>query len=1117
MKKTSKVIAMLLSLTMILSVCGMMTVFAEGEYAVKYGANNVIRIENSADNLGFEAGVARTFEFNVPADGEYFVILGKAKNAEGKYDIGINLSLSLTQGEETPQVLDYTFNKGMRQDFQAPVERVGNNVPMNVTLTAGACTLSLTAETETNIYYIELRDTRLQITEEKQTISSFDFKEASLNGSHVNEQVAYGTGIMYPDGYTLVGNYLDAAFDQSTTDSNRRVRYIHILNACFAEYDIDVQTAGYYQISTFMNLYTTAYPKTSTLTVQVDGNAVSDLSYIKESKETPSLLIPSRAIYLTAGRHTLRFANNSSTGAYVYYITAEQVDPNKAVKVDDNFTRIEFAKQEGKATLNSEDGLSVTKTVELVGGTYAVFVKKPVEFYGADCTYDVTFSQNGETASNVNVAAATNGDSNNKGFAYERVGDNVGTTFTVPDGEVDFTFAVSKDCDVEYIDLRRLELPLTGGKQAIAVADFSIVNNLGPLHCSQQFGTGSTSHVLTDYPLIGDYFSNKITPTQKYFPIHLSKDATVGYTVDVAQTGWYQFGVVINTYKSNGILSLYADDNVIDAARYTYTTTPQPDLTYAYNSVYLTEGRHTIKLSAAIGGIYLYRFTTEKLDGDPVYEFSGESATIMQLGMNSEAAIDGDYRLLDSGDSASFKLNNTYTDPQGKNEYTLKLAVDTSAVSDAVLDVQIGETLYSNIQAGGKFGDVNAGTIVLPEGENIVTVTSKSDGVKFKSFSVIETVITTNELGNTLLSILRASAISEGVTPDAAGSASFTAEQFVEFDVNAVAAGAYTVCMTAKSPQTGFTVYVDDVDYTDSEYLLTQGAAVNNSKNTTMLKNAATNIHLTEGIHKIKIVFHDVDNEAVTHAVSEVYLRRVDKTVDSKTRIQLGTWDYVAFNSGNPGWNLAAQNGQGLTYKGDELFRNVVFMGNVAVTYEFNVAESGFYKISNFGTGPENATQKSTYAIDGGIKTSETEFGYIGTGSDQVVENIYLDYAYLTVGTHTLTIYATNPSEQAVRMNMTQITWVPDVLEAEYDEETRIVSFASSGLDVTEDGTIYLAAYSGNRLIGMNAVDVKAGTKAVKLAANVRVAPDMVKVLTFNSSFKPLAAALEFVGEDLIN
>ena len=47
MKRTSKVIALLLSLAMVLSVCGVLTVFAEGEYTVKTGTNNMIRIENA--------------------------------------------------------------------------------------------------------------------------------------------------------------------------------------------------------------------------------------------------------------------------------------------------------------------------------------------------------------------------------------------------------------------------------------------------------------------------------------------------------------------------------------------------------------------------------------------------------------------------------------------------------------------------------------------------------------------------------------------------------------------------------------------------------------------------------------------------------------------------------------------------------------------------------------------------------------------------------------------------------------------------------------------------------------------------------------------------------------
>lgn len=1120
MKRMSKLLAMLMSLAMVLSVCGMTAVFAEGEYEAVYGTNNMIRIELGADYRTFEAGVFRTFEFDVPEDGTYYAILSKVlrDDAEGKYDRDIPVSLNFYQNDASDgQVLNYTLSSDIEQNANCAIERVGNNVAMNVDLTQGTWKLDLTAESATGFNYIELRDTRLKLPAEKLYISPFDFKAANLGPYHVNEQVAFGyKQTPPPSDYTLVGNYLDEAiFDQSTTAELNKYRFIHIQNGSSADYEIDVETAGYYQISTYVNLYAKTYPASASLTVNVDGAAVSELPFTKESEGTPDTLIPSRAIYLSEGTHTLQFKNTSGTGMYVFYILAEPVDANKVVKVDDNFTRIEFAKQEGKATLNSEDGLSVTKTVDLVGGTYAVFVKKPVEFYGDDCVYNVTFSQEGSDPVNVSVAAATNTDSKNKGFSYERVGDTKGTTFTVPDGEVEFTLAVSKDCDVEYIDLRRLDLPLTGGKQAIAVADFSYVDGLNSPHCSQQFGTGNPSHVLPDYPLIGDYFSNKITPSQKYYPIHLSKDATVGYTVDVEQAGWYRFGVVINTYKSNGILSLYNDDNLVDSVTYTYTTDPQPDLTYTYNAAYLSAGRHTIKLNASVGGIYLYRFTTEKLEGDPVYEFAGGSATVMQSGMNSEADIDGEFRVLNQGDTVSFKLSNVYEDPQGKNEYTLKLAVDTAAVPDAAVDVKIGETVYPDMLIGGKNGDVTGGTIVVPEGESEVVITSKTDGVKLKSVSLIETVITSNELGNTMLSILRASEISEGVTPDAAGSASFTAEQFVTFDVNITAAGAYMVRMNAKSPQTGFTVYVDDEDYTDSQYLeVNEANAVNNSKNQTMVKNAATNIHLTEGLHTIKVVFHDVDSEAVTHTVNEIYLRRVDKTVDSTTPIQIGTLDYIVIDIPTTGWNLAAQHGQGSTYKGDELYGNVVFMGNVSITYEFNVAETGFYKISNFGGGPEGATQKSTYAIDGGSKVSETEFTYVGENADKIAEYVYNDYAYLTEGKHTLTIYATDPSEQAVRMNMTKIEWVADVEKLNYNENTMEVSYQTTSLNAAADATVYIAAYAGNRLVGIGLAEVKAGDTILNLTADVTKAPDKVKILTLDANLKPLTAEKAFGAED---
>ena len=81
---------------------------------------------------------------------------------------------------------------------------------------------------------------------------------------------------------------------------------------------------------------------------------------------------------------------------------------------------------------------------------------------------------------------------------------------------------------------------------------------------------------------------------------------------------------------------------------------------------------------------------------------------------------------------------------------------------------------------------------------------------------------------------------------------------------------------------------------------------------------------------------------------------------------------------------------------------------------------------------------------------------------------------------------------------------------ARYDAETKTVTYSASELDISENATVYLAAYSQKEMVGLAAQNVTPGGSVSEMSAKVTKKPERIKVLVFGSQYEPLMAPTVF-------
>lgn len=299
-----KLSAVFLAVIMALSLCGSVMVFAEDGCVQKKIDNNAIRLEmTGAAYTDFEAGGTKTFTFTVPTTGTYGMWFDNANYTASK------LTAVVQNGDET------VFNQSYTSETKEPVystrghERFGDENNLNMKLTAGVSyTLSLTSESAfSGMNYIDFRCLELPVLSDlgaKTAIHPADFYTGStLLNVHNHQQ--YQTGSGFVSGTSLVGDYTkaeDALRTPLFTENSLASKYFGIVlnGGRTAVYHLVAPQAGWYSLSFKANAYPSGRPIDIRLYV---GGARAALLHYSGNGDAD---VQSPAFWLDAGENEIK-------------------------------------------------------------------------------------------------------------------------------------------------------------------------------------------------------------------------------------------------------------------------------------------------------------------------------------------------------------------------------------------------------------------------------------------------------------------------------------------------------------------------------------------------------------------------------------------------------------------------------------------------------------------------------------------------------------------------------------------------------------------------------------------------------------------------------------------
>ncbi len=344
--------------------------------------------------------------------------------------------------------------------------------------------------------------------------------------------------------------------------------------------------------------------------------------------------------------------------------------------------------------------------------------------------------------------------SNPAGYQYEKVG-NISELKVALTANTEYTLSVSREAALatfNFVELKCLTLPITGGKQAIASEDASVFTTTTPAHVNEQLNYGN-SDIPAGYTLIGDYTDKTSIPSSSRSQpryIHISNGCYAEYKLDVQKAGWYRIYYNTKTWVNKDTVQTgnrysftipFSVDGVEkETLVWTFTATedkqnPAAQLLKAA-PVELTEGSHTIKFGPPTNGSYAYHILLEEL---PDYDPSEDTVVTMDTvpvkvdNALSRFELAAPITLSSTGKSYAF----TFT-PATTGEYAVFFENNTSAkqpltiaVSEAEGDKVFDVTKTTHGNPYERFGDNTYQAVSLEAGKTY-TITLSGGGTDIK-------------------------------------------------------------------------------------------------------------------------------------------------------------------------------------------------------------------------------------------------------------------------------------------------------------------------------------------------------------------------------------------------
>lgn len=312
-------------------------------------------------------------------------------------------------------------------------------------------------------------------------------------------------------------------------------------------------------------------------------------------------------------------------------------------------------------------------------------------------------------------------------WPYERVGNTAEVRVALTAG-TEYTLSMSREAALatfNYVELKCLKLPITGGKQAISPSDFTAFNTTQIQHVNDQFNYSNP--LVEGYDLIGDYTDDSVFSTvwSNARPIHISSGTNAEYTLDVQQAGWYRISFNTTTWvRSTDItegknfsfnVPLSIDEEPKETLIYSFTATEAgqslPTKLLNASPIYLDEGEHTLKFGNTTAGAYAYNILLEELpDYDPDAQTTVDMTDLEPVKVDdtlSRFELETPVALSLTGNSYAFSFT-----PAATGEYAFFLdntGSATGAVKILVNDAEDGKVFEQEYTTIGRtyerFGD----------------------------------------------------------------------------------------------------------------------------------------------------------------------------------------------------------------------------------------------------------------------------------------------------------------------------------------------------------------------------------------------------------------------------
>ena len=493
------------------------------------------------------------------------------------------------------------------------------------------------------------------------------------------------------------------------------------------------------------------------------------------------------------------------------------------------------------------------------------------------------------------------------------------------------------------------------------------------------------------------------------------------YYVNVAETGLYDLSLITGRSNAEYIVSVDGTKYIGSSDNENKASLGTSDKNFeAYSDfvcgMYLTAGKHEIKIELKSGSTYLYAGVLERVT-DGIKVDTTKENTISAVGKYNNAVYNDTLEVYPNDGYVTFRNGHKFyylLDLSEKKDFNLYAVTSGEAGSATVKDITRDKVLYSGAFGSATSDKTKAGLVELEKGITLLEITSTGNTANFYGFtlepvsykkvsadSATEFSFYKDALAgeynfgggsnNTVAKVF-----AEGLEYDKTGSgyAVFnSAGHYASYKFEVEKSGFYDITAVTGRSKITFNITIDDKTYTaaadnSTKKVLGSGINAHFQANKASIKT----VYIEKGTHKI--TFERIDGSGYAYAwFFEKDLRKVDKedetlifaVTNNCDATYNGTYEVYPNGADAVGGDFADYKDKGwVTFRKGHKFR-----------YEIQTKRAGYYTLSPILGGKSASSAKITNYSTGEVLYNGA-FGAATTGGyyDALTNNrgtIYLD------------------------------------------------------------------------------------------------------------------------------